>query len=65
MKIVQLSFLQVPLPEKPDTEDEILIKKWKREVWSARKENKERYSLMCDIELKLAVRTLSGLTSIY
>ncbi|KAI4346747.1 hypothetical protein L6164_007617 [Bauhinia variegata] len=45
----------VPLPEKPDTEDEALIKKWKWKVKSAQKENRERYSQRCDLELKLAV----------
>ncbi|XP_031478887.1 DNA-directed RNA polymerase 2B, chloroplastic/mitochondrial-like isoform X3 [Nymphaea colorata] len=45
----------VPLPEKPDTEDEAVLRKWK---WSKRrteKENNERHSQRCDIELKLAV----------
>lgn len=46
---------QVPLPEKPDTEDETLIKKWKWEIRSVKKENMERHSQRCDIELKLAV----------
>ncbi|TYK00602.1 DNA-directed RNA polymerase 2B [Cucumis melo var. makuwa] len=45
----------VPLPEKPDTEDETLIKKWKWEIRSVKKENMERHSQRCDIELKLAV----------
>ncbi|XP_061344218.1 DNA-directed RNA polymerase 2, chloroplastic/mitochondrial-like isoform X2 [Gastrolobium bilobum] len=45
----------VPLPEEPDTDDEALIKKWKWKVKSVKKENRERYSLRCDIELKLAV----------
>ncbi|KAG2403942.1 DNA-directed RNA polymerase [Vigna angularis] len=45
----------VPLPDKPDTDDEANIKKWKWTVKSVQKENRERYSLRCDIELKLAV----------
>ncbi|KAM6549324.1 hypothetical protein CsatB_021000 [Cannabis sativa] len=45
----------VLLPEKPDSEDEALIKKWKWDVRSVKKENRERYSQRCDIELKLAV----------
>nr|XP_043612341.1 DNA-directed RNA polymerase 1, mitochondrial-like [Erigeron canadensis] len=45
----------VPLPEEPDTDDETEIKKWKWKVKTARKENRERHSQRCDIELKLAV----------
>ncbi|KAJ1435406.1 DNA-directed RNA polymerase, phage-type [Sesbania bispinosa] len=45
----------VPLPEEPDTDDETHIKKWKWKVKSVKKENRERYSQRCDIELKLAV----------
>ncbi|XP_057436210.1 DNA-directed RNA polymerase 2, chloroplastic/mitochondrial [Lotus japonicus] len=45
----------VPLPEEPDTDDEAQIKKWKWKVKSVKKENRERYSQRCDIELKLAV----------
>ena len=47
---------QVPLPEEPDTEDEAEIRKWKWKVRSVKKENSERHSQRCDIELKLAVR---------
>lgn len=50
--------LQVPFPEEPDTDDEAQIKKWKWKVKSVKKENRERYSLRCDIELKLAVSVL-------
>lgn len=50
--------LQVPLPEKPETEDESILKKWKWEMKSAKKENSERHSLRCDIELKLSVSFL-------
>ncbi|KAK6252007.1 hypothetical protein QUC31_013727 [Theobroma cacao] len=45
----------VPLPEKPDTEDEAEIQKWKWKVKAANKQNNERHSLRCDVELKLAV----------
>ncbi|KAM7268013.1 hypothetical protein ACFE04_010179 [Oxalis oulophora] len=45
----------VPLPEMPDTEDEVLLKKWRWKVQRAKKENRERHSQRCDIELKLAV----------
>ncbi|KAK7394346.1 hypothetical protein VNO78_14869 [Psophocarpus tetragonolobus] len=45
----------VPLPDEPDTDDEAKIKKWKWKVKSVQKENRERYSQRCDIELKLAV----------
>lgn len=44
-----------PLPEQPDTEDESQLTKWKWKVRSVKKENRERHSLRCDIELKLAV----------
>ncbi|XP_075103112.1 DNA-directed RNA polymerase 1B, mitochondrial isoform X1 [Nicotiana tabacum] len=46
---------QVPLPEAPDTEDEAEIRKWKWKVKGVKKENCERHSQRCDIELKLAV----------
>ncbi|CAH9103710.1 unnamed protein product [Cuscuta europaea] len=45
----------IPLPEKPDTEDEAEIKKWKWKVRNMKKQNSERHSQRCDIELKLAV----------
>ncbi|XP_061948525.1 DNA-directed RNA polymerase 2B, chloroplastic/mitochondrial-like isoform X1 [Populus nigra] len=45
----------VPLPEKPETEDEALLKKWKWKLRGAKKENRERHAQRCDIELKLAV----------
>ncbi|KAJ9709458.1 hypothetical protein PVL29_001099 [Vitis rotundifolia] len=45
----------VPLPEEPDTEDEAEIRKWKWKVRAVKKENSERHSQRCDIELKLAV----------
>ncbi|XP_048128628.1 DNA-directed RNA polymerase 2B, chloroplastic/mitochondrial isoform X2 [Rhodamnia argentea] len=45
----------IALPDKPDTEDESQIRKWKWKLKSTRKENRERHSQRCDIELKLAV----------
>ncbi|KAM0019810.1 putative DNA-directed RNA polymerase [Helianthus debilis subsp. tardiflorus] len=45
----------VPVPEEPDTDDETEIKKWKWKVKTIKKENRERHSQRCDIELKLAV----------
>lgn len=46
---------QLPLPEEPDTDDETEIRKWKWKVKAVKKENSERHSHRCDIELKLAV----------
>ncbi|KAG9144070.1 hypothetical protein Leryth_013720, partial [Lithospermum erythrorhizon] len=45
----------IPLPEEPATDDEALLKKWRWKMKSVKKENRERYSQRCDIELKLAV----------
>lgn len=45
----------VPLPEKPNTDDETEIKKWKWKVKTAKKQNSEKHSQRCDIELKLSV----------
>ncbi|KAH9626810.1 hypothetical protein KSS87_002456 [Heliosperma pusillum] len=45
----------VPIPEEPDTEDASEIRKWKWKVKSIKKENAERHSQRCDVELKLAV----------
>ncbi|KAK3212300.1 hypothetical protein Dsin_017006 [Dipteronia sinensis] len=45
----------VPLPEEPDTEDEAHLKKWRWKVRTVKKENRERHSQRCDIELKLSV----------
>ncbi|KAM4124329.1 hypothetical protein ACB094_01G222500 [Castanea mollissima] len=45
----------IPLPDQPDTEDEAQLKKWRWKVKSVKKENRERHSQRCDIELKLAV----------
>ncbi|KAM3286369.1 DNA-directed RNA polymerase 2, chloroplastic/mitochondrial [Capsicum chacoense] len=45
----------VSFPEEPDTEDEAVRTKWRWKVKSVKKENRERHSQRCDIELKLAV----------
>ncbi|THG07185.1 hypothetical protein TEA_003707 [Camellia sinensis var. sinensis] len=45
----------IPLPEKPDTEDEALLRKWRWKVKSVKKDNRERHSQRCDVELKFAV----------
>ncbi|VFQ79556.1 unnamed protein product [Cuscuta campestris] len=45
----------IPLPDQPDSEDETVLKKWKWKVGTIKKENRERHSQRCDIELKLAV----------
>ncbi|KAL2936435.1 DNA-directed RNA polymerase 3 chloroplastic [Bienertia sinuspersici] len=45
----------VPLPEKPLTEDPAELDTWKWSVRKARKINRERHALRCDIELKLSV----------
>ncbi|XVF20882.1 hypothetical protein REPUB_Repub12eG0041700 [Reevesia pubescens] len=50
---VMVDHNDVPLPEEPDTEDEALLRKWKWKVRSVKKENRERHSQRCDIELKL------------
>ncbi|KAM7271345.1 hypothetical protein ACFE04_030559 [Oxalis oulophora] len=45
----------VPFPEQPDTEDETELRKWKWKLKAAEKENKERHSQRCNVELILAV----------
>ncbi|XP_062193211.1 DNA-directed RNA polymerase 1B, mitochondrial-like [Phragmites australis] len=45
----------VPLPEKPDTEDETELKKFRWHMRSVKKANREMHSQRCDVELKLAV----------
>ncbi|XP_028550491.1 DNA-directed RNA polymerase 2B, chloroplastic/mitochondrial isoform X1 [Dendrobium catenatum] len=45
----------IPLPDKPETEDESEIKKWKWLLHSAKKKNTEMHSQRCDVELKLSV----------
>lgn len=45
----------VPLPEKPLTEDPAELDTWKWSVRKAKKINRERHALRCDVELKLSV----------
>ncbi|KAG0467557.1 hypothetical protein HPP92_019137 [Vanilla planifolia] len=45
----------IPLPEKPSTDDKDEIKKWKWSLHSAKKKNNEMHSQRCDVELKLSV----------
>ncbi|GMH13779.1 hypothetical protein Nepgr_015620 [Nepenthes gracilis] len=45
----------IPLPEKPFLEDSIEIDAWKWSARKAKKINRERHALRCDIELKLSV----------
>ncbi|XP_057428848.1 DNA-directed RNA polymerase 3B, chloroplastic isoform X2 [Lotus japonicus] len=45
----------VPLPDKPPTEDLKQIQEWKYRVRKAKKMNLERHSQRCDTELKLSV----------
>ncbi|KAL0741238.1 hypothetical protein Bca4012_082751 [Brassica carinata] len=45
----------VPIPEKPSSEDPEEIQSWKWSVRKAKKINRERHSLRCDVELKLSV----------
>ncbi|XP_010526301.1 PREDICTED: DNA-directed RNA polymerase 3, chloroplastic [Tarenaya hassleriana] len=45
----------VPIPEKPSSEDPKEIQDWKWSVRKANKINRERHSLRCDVELKLSV----------
>lgn len=45
----------VPIPERPESEEPIDIKRWKWGVRKAKKVNQELHSQRCDIELKLSV----------
>ncbi|XP_058185833.1 DNA-directed RNA polymerase 3, chloroplastic isoform X2 [Rhododendron vialii] len=45
----------VPIPEKPESEDVTEIKKWKLIMRKAKKVNRELHSQRCDTELKLSV----------
>ncbi|KAH0850013.1 hypothetical protein HID58_095872 [Brassica napus] len=45
----------VPIPEKPSSEDPEELQSWKWSVRKAKKTNRERHSLRCDVELKLSV----------
>ncbi|MQM15245.1 hypothetical protein Taro_048187 [Colocasia esculenta] len=46
----------VPIPEKPDSEDATEMRKWKWAIRRAKKVNIEMYAQRCDTELKLSVR---------
>lgn len=43
------------MPEKPLTEDPAEIDTWKWSVRKAKKINRERHALRCDVELKISV----------
>ncbi|XP_010273705.1 PREDICTED: DNA-directed RNA polymerase 3, chloroplastic isoform X1 [Nelumbo nucifera] len=45
----------IPIPEKPDSEDLIEMQKWKWNMRKTKKINRERHAQRCDIELKLSV----------
>ncbi|XP_022731756.1 DNA-directed RNA polymerase 3, chloroplastic isoform X4 [Durio zibethinus] len=45
----------IPIPEKPPSEDSTEIQEWKWSVRKANKINRERHSQRCDTELKLSV----------
>ncbi|KAF5725888.1 DNA/RNA polymerases superfamily protein isoform 1 [Tripterygium wilfordii] len=45
----------IPIPEKPHSEDVTDIQEWKWNVRKIKKINRERHSLRCDTELKLSV----------
>ncbi|KAL5842149.1 hypothetical protein ACOSQ3_012752 [Xanthoceras sorbifolium] len=45
----------IPLPEKPSSEDLTEVQKWKWSVRKAKKINQERHSQRCDTELKISV----------
>lgn len=45
----------IPVPERPDPEDSIEIKKWKWSVRKVKKANNEMHAQRCDTELKLSV----------
>ncbi|CAN6450752.1 unnamed protein product [Victoria cruziana] len=47
--------MDLPLPEKPCTEDEAQMRRWRWNVRKVKKENSERHAQRCDIELKLSV----------
>ncbi|CAM6108851.1 unnamed protein product [Calypogeia fissa] len=56
----------VPIPEKPETTDEVVLRNWKFEAARAKRTNSERHSLRCDTELKLNVaRKLHEETAFY
>uniref|UniRef100_A0A0D3GJD3 DNA-directed RNA polymerase n=1 Tax=Oryza barthii TaxID=65489 RepID=A0A0D3GJD3_9ORYZ len=45
----------IPLPERPETEDPDKIQKWKWSLKKAKKANRELHAERCDTELKLSV----------
>ncbi|XP_043705824.1 DNA-directed RNA polymerase 3, chloroplastic-like isoform X2 [Telopea speciosissima] len=45
----------IPIPEKPNSDDLSVIQKWKWSMRKAKKINRELHSQRCDTELKLAV----------
>ncbi|XP_002978135.2 DNA-directed RNA polymerase 1B, mitochondrial isoform X2 [Selaginella moellendorffii] len=45
----------VPLPPKPNTEDEAEMRSWRKVFYKGKRTNSERNSQRCDLELKLAV----------
>ncbi|KAG0631342.1 hypothetical protein M758_1G245900 [Ceratodon purpureus] len=44
----------VPLPDKPESDDFEELRNWRRHTASAKRINSERHSMRCDTELKLA-----------
>ncbi|XP_039071810.1 DNA-directed RNA polymerase 3, chloroplastic-like isoform X1 [Hibiscus syriacus] len=50
----------IPIPDKPHSEDSIEIQEWKWSVRKANKINRERHSQRCDTELKLSVARRMG-----
>uniref|UniRef100_A0A6N2LEM8 DNA-directed RNA polymerase n=1 Tax=Salix viminalis TaxID=40686 RepID=A0A6N2LEM8_SALVM len=57
-KQLQLVF-EVPLPEKPETEDEALLKKWKWKLESVKKENRKDIHGVATLNLKLLTLSIS------
>ncbi|XP_024018245.1 DNA-directed RNA polymerase 1, mitochondrial [Morus notabilis] len=45
----------VPLPEEPDTEDELVIRKWKWKLKAAKKENSERPYFLLSLSLSISL----------
>ncbi|KAJ8767841.1 hypothetical protein K2173_020781 [Erythroxylum novogranatense] len=45
----------IPIPDKPDSDDLAIIQEWKWSAKKAKKINRERHSQRCDTELKLSV----------
>ncbi|XP_043696053.1 DNA-directed RNA polymerase 3, chloroplastic-like isoform X2 [Telopea speciosissima] len=51
----------IPIPEKPDSDDLTVIQKWKWSMRKAKKINRELHAQRCDTELKLADGSCNGL----